>query len=313
MTENLHVILNPKSAGGRTAKRWPDFHRDIKARFGDFALSETTGPFSGEPLTRQALEDGATHIMAVGGDGTFSEATNGFFRGGNLISETAELSCLTSGSGCDLRKTLQWPQITDHTAMLDLIKSGKRRKLDLGHMTLTKPDGERSTRYFLNVTSFGLGGAVCTAVNNARISKLFGGQFVFSWHALTQGLLYRNQTVRIKIDDDFDRTFNLTLAAVANCRYFGGGYMVAPEADPEGGLFDVIIGHDVTKVELPGLMSAVRSGTHLTHPKVIQRRAKRVEAIPLDEKPVRHDVDGEAAGALPSIYTILPSALNLRG
>ena len=313
MSEKLHVILNPKSAGGRTAKRWPDFHRDIEQRFGAFSLSETTAPFSGESLTRQALEDGATHVLAIGGDGTFSEATNGFFKDGALINDRADLSCLTSGSGCDLRKTLSWPQTADHGDMLDLIKSGKRRKLDLGHMTLIQPDGSRGERYFINVTSFGVGGAVCKAVNGANFSKLLGGTFVFTWHALTQGMLYRNQKVHIKIDDDFDKEFNLTLAAVANCRYFGGGLLVAPQADPHDGLFDVLIGHDVTKAELPGLLIAIRSGKHLNHSKVIQKRAKSVEVTPLDKQPVLHDVDGEAAGALPSTYTILPGVLNLRG
>ena len=313
MTERLHVILNPTSAGGRTARRWPDFHRDIEKRFGTFSLSETTAPFSGERLTRQALENGSTHIMAIGGDGTFSEAANGFFEARRLVNPDAELSCLTSGSGCDLRKTLGWPTVGNHEQMLDAIKSGAKRQIDLGHMTLIRPDGTPGERYFINVTSFGLGGAVCTAVNNATIAKHLGGRFAFTWHALTQGLLYRNQMVRIKIDDDFEEEVNLTIAAVANCRYFGGGLMVAPEADPQDGLFDVLIGRDVAKAELPGLLVAIRSVKHLGHPKVLSRKATRVEATPLDKNPVRHDVDGEAAGALPSAYEVLPGVLTLRG
>ena len=105
MTEKLHAIVNFHSAGGRTRKRWPQMEAEIKKRFGDFTVSETTGPFSGEPLARQALKDGATLILAVGGDGTFSECANGFFENGEPVSPEAELAFLTSGSGCDMRKS----------------------------------------------------------------------------------------------------------------------------------------------------------------------------------------------------------------
>lgn len=311
--EKLHVVLNKHSAGGRTAKRWPAMEAEIKRLFGDFEITETTAPFSGEPLTRQALEAGADLILAVGGDGTFSEAANGFFKDGAPVNPEAELAFLTSGTGCDMRRTLGWPETEDITAMLEIIKSGKTRKIDIGLMSYEIPEGTSASRYFVNIASFGLGGAVSDAVNRSKIAKLFGGSFAFSWHSLVQGLLYKNQKIRLQIDDDFDEELDLTLGVIANCQYFGGGMQIAPDADPSDGLFDVLVGHGLTKSELTKVLGSVGSGAHVNHPKIIQRRGKRIVATSLDPRPVRHDVDGEAPGSLPSVFEILPQAISLRG
>lgn len=311
--KKLHVILNKHSAGGRTAKRWPHMQQEIRRLFGDFEVSETYGPFSGEPLTRQALEGGANLILAVGGDGTFSEATNGFFKDGQPVNPDAELAFLTSGTGCDMRRTFGWPETEDVTQMLEIIKSGKTRMIDLGLMSYETPQGETASRYFANITSFGLGGAVSDAVNRSRIAKLLGGSFAFSWHSLVQGLLYKNQKVRLQIDDDFDEELDITLSVIANCQYFGGGMHIAPNADPSDGLFDILIGHGMKKSEISELLKTVSSGEHVNHPKIIQRRGKRIVATSLDPKPVRHDVDGEAPGSLPSTFEILPQAIRVRG
>ncbi len=311
--ENLHVILNKHSAGGRTAKRWPAMEAEIKRLFGDFEVSETTGPFSGEPLTRQALEAGADLILAIGGDGTFSEAANGFFKDGAPVNPEAELAFLTSGTGCDMRKTFGWPETEDITSMLEIIKSGKTRKIDIGLMSYETPEGTSASRYFANIASFGLGGAVSDAVNRSKIAKLFGGSFAFSWHSLVQGLLYKNQKIRLQIDDAFDEELDLTLGVIANCQYFGGGMQIAPDADPCDGLFDILVGHGLNKSELSKVLGSVGSGAHINHPKIIQRRGKRIVATSLDTRPVRHDVDGEAPGSLPSVFEILPQAIQVRG
>lgn len=311
--EKLHVILNKHSAGGRTAKRWPAMEAEIKRMFGDFEVTETTAPFSGEPLTRQALEAGADLILAVGGDGTFSEAANGFFKDGTPVNPGAELAFLTSGTGCDMRKTFGWPETEDITAMLEIIKSGKTRKIDIGLMSYETPEGTSASRYFANIASFGLGGAVSDAVNRSRIAKLFGGSFAFSWHSLVQGLLYKNQKIRLQIDDDFDEELDLTLGVIANCQYFGGGMQIAPDADPSDGLFDIIIAHGLNKSELSKVLGSVGSGAHANHPKIIQRRGKRIVATSLGPRPVRHDVDGEAPGSLPSVFEVLPQAIQVRG
>jgi diacylglycerol kinase family enzyme len=100
--------------------------------------------------------------------------------------------------------------------------------------------------------------------------------------------------------------------AVANGRYFGGGMHVAPGARLDDGSFDVVAIGDVTRLEMLTSGRRIYNGTHLELPKVTARRARKVEATPVDPgAEVLLDVDGEQPGALPATFTVLPAALGL--
>jgi diacylglycerol kinase (ATP) len=309
-----HVIVNPNAAGRRTLRRWPGIKSELDRHFKNFSFEMTERPFDGEGRARRALKQGAELIIAVGGDGTFSELSNGFFEDGALVNPDTEIAFVTSGTGCDIRRAYGWPEPDDLSGIISLIASGKNRTVDVGRISFTNRDGAPDIRHFVNVTSFGVGGAISNAVNSSKIAKWIGGPFTFYFHALSQGLRYKNQKVRIQIDDHFDEEFEIILAVAALCPYFGGGMKIAPEADPEDGLFDFLIGHDITSAQLPSLLKKIYSGDHVADPNVITLRGKRLVATPLPgEKPILLEVDGESPGSLASTFDILPRALKIRG
>jgi len=88
--------------------------------------------------------------------------------------------------------------------------------------------------------------------------------------------------------------------------------MIAPNAEPDDGLFDIIIMRDTTIGDLLMNSGRLRDGTHLANPKVSHMRAKSLIATPLNDLPVFLDVDGEAPGRLPAQFDIIPGALTLR-
>jgi len=101
--------------------------------------------------------------------------------------------------------------------------------------------------------------------------------------------------------------------AIANGRYFGGGMQVAPEADPQDGLFDVVTLYDLGRLEALGLASKIYKGTHIGTPGVFTTRGRLVEAEPLrPEEPVLIDMDGETPGRLPLRIEVAPGALRFR-
>jgi YegS/Rv2252/BmrU family lipid kinase len=288
--------------------------RDIKDIFGAHTVSKTTGPYSAVALTRQAIKEGAELVLAIGGDGTFNEAVNGFIEEDRLINPEAALGFVTSGTGGDIRKQFDWPDPDGFRNMLELIAEGQTRHLDVGKLIFQDDEDQTAHRYFLNESTFGLGGAVSQAVNRSKIAKLFGGSFAFYWHALSQGVRYKNQKIRLQLDDDFDQEFSIILVAVCNCQFLGGGMHMAPKADPQDGLFDILIGHDITSFELNALAKEIYKGTHVNHPKIITRQARRVVATPLpDQGPVRIEADGETSGKLSSVYEMLPQLIPVRG
>ncbi|HXM00576.1 MAG TPA: hypothetical protein VN932_11645, partial [Rhizomicrobium sp.] len=195
------------------------------------------------------------------------------------------------------------------------LKDATIKPVDIGRLTCLTRNGEPTVRYFINIGSFGLSGVIVDSVNRARIAKLFGGSFAFAFHSLAGMMRYRERTVRIRVDGDFDEIASISTVAVANGQYFGGGMRVAPHARPDDGLFDVIIMGGTSKGRAMADMKLIYTGEHLSNPAVRSLRGAKIVAAPVAEtrgRPVLIEVDGESAGRLPATFEILPRALNLR-
>lgn len=314
-TPHVAAIVNPRSGGGRTGRSWRLISDALEAELGPvrphFTTSHSTPRYlPATELTRSALKSGAQLVIAVGGDGTINEVVNGFFENGEPINADAHLAILNTGTGGDFRKTFDLPEDLD--ACVKRIGGGNTRQIDIGRLSFISDDGNEDTRYFNNIASFGLSGEVVRAVNRASISKLFGGAFTFLWSTLVTSFRFKPHQVRITTDEGLDETMNIGICAVANGKFFGGGMMMAPNADPSDGRFDIVIMRDTTFSDMLTGSGSLRDGSHLQNPKVWHGHARALTATPIGSRPVLLDVDGEAPGRLPARYEILPAALTLR-
>jgi len=305
VTPRTVLIVNPMSQGGRLGKRWAEISDTIGRAF-PYDEVFTEGPGDATRLTRDALRAGMERVVALGGDGTINEVVNGFFdEHARPIAPDASFAVIPFGTGGDFRRTLQLPtQLAEAAAV---IAGNHRRKLDVGRLDLTAPNGDRVTRMFANIASFGVSGVVDRLVNESG-KKLGRLSFVVASARATWS--YKNQRVQLVFDgtDRIDATINTV--AVANGRYFGGAMMIAPHAEVDDGKFDVIALGDFGFRDL--LISGPRlfKGTHLAMDKVTERRARVVEAEPIDPGAVVElDVDGENLGRLPARFEVVPSVL----
>ncbi len=304
------VIANPKSGGGRTKKLLPEIKTKLEAAIGPVDLSLTTCSGDATPRTREALKSGSTLIIAVGGDGTVNECVNGFFEDGKPVNPDAQFAMIMSGSGGDFRRTFGLGADVDE--FIAAIAKGTTRPIDLGRIEYINNEGLPETRLFDNIASFGLSGIVDRAVNNAKISKLFGGGFSFYWCTLTAMLGFKPQQVRIQVDDHFDEVLAVNNAAICNGQYFGGGMWIAPMADPGDGILEVVVIKDSTFGHMLKETGDIYEGAHLESPRIAVTRGKRIVATPVNQEDVLIDADGETPGRLPATFEILPGALNLR-
>ena len=310
MSRKTAVIVNPKSASGRTARRWPEIAMALRAHLGEFKALFTEGPGHGAELVSEALEHGFEQVISVGGDGTHSEVVNGLFLGGKPVNEKIEFAVVPTGTGGDLRRTLGLP-----SSPIDAIEviGRDRRDVDVGVLEYTQHHGGWSQSCFINILSCGLSGRVAHELDHG--GKALGGQLSFALAALSATARYRNQPVRIVMTDNQDevRTMERTVytLALANGQYFGGGMHVAPTASMNDGLLDVIVMGDMGWVEVVRGMVRVFKGRHLEEAKVEQFQARAVEIQPLGDIPLYLDVDGEQPGRLPVRVRLLPKALRV--
>ncbi|MCA9520849.1 MAG: diacylglycerol kinase family lipid kinase [Myxococcales bacterium] len=301
---SVHVIVNPNSANGRTGREWPAMRALLDAAFPALTVRMTTHQGEATDLVRASLLEGADVILSVGGDGTHNESVNGFFDSeGAPIRPEAVLGVLSSGTGGDFRKTLKMPK--DFPGCVDFLRRAKPAPIDVGRLQCVTIDGAPVSRYFVNITSFGISGLVDHYVN--RTTKVFGGKVSFLVGTVRAMFHYHNQLVRLRVDDDFDEEIRINTVAVANGQYFGGGMWFAPNADLADGLFDVVVMGDVSKKQALFSGARVYNGTHIEMPEVTVIRGRRVVAD--SSESVLIDMDGEQPGRLPATLEIVPSGV----
>ncbi|MGA9520996.1 MAG: diacylglycerol kinase family protein [Myxococcaceae bacterium] len=302
------LVVNPSSANGQTGRRWAEISAKISRKFGVFDHAFTEKPMDASRLTTNALMDGYECVAAVGGDGTINEVANGFMKDGGAINPKATLAVIPRGTGGDFRRTFGWD--AELESALTRLSSPETRPLDVGRVEYLSNRGTPEERYFVNICSFGASGLVDREVN-AR-SKAWGGRFSFllgSVRALTQ---YRDCKVTLFVDDKPPEQVDVTTLAIANGRYFGGGMMVAPEADPHDGRFDVTLWTGYGLTDFIVKSRAIYDGTHVTFPGTRTLKCREIRAECESDREVLLDIDGEQPGRLPCRISLLPSAIRLK-
>jgi diacylglycerol kinase (ATP) len=301
--KKIVFIVNPNAAMGSTGREWPQIEKMAKDRLGIFQTLLTTGPEDATLLTRNALQKGAELVVCVGGDGTLNEVVNGFMGKNGPIQPEAMVGFIPRGTGCDFIKTVPIPVELDRA--LDVIITSHSRSIDLGRLKYMDHHGHPSSRYFHNITSFGLGGEVDERVN--RTTKIFGGFISFIWATLISILIYNKKRIHLTVDNCFNQNVMIWNVVVANGQYHGGGMWMAPEAKVDDGIFHVTVIGDFSLPEVFWNLPKLYNGKIVGLKKVKTFVGKRVEAS--SDQQVLLDVDGEQPGKLPVVIDIVSKAV----
>jgi diacylglycerol kinase (ATP) len=294
-------LVNPASAGGATRRRWPEIaHRAASLGLvGDALLSEEPGQLAS--LAREAVAGGATLLVVVGGDGSVNEVVNGL----GDDAERVELAVIPRGTGWDFARTFGIPRSLDHA--IETALNGGSREIDLGVVTFRTWAGADERAFFANVGSAGISGAIAQRTNETK--KVLGGRVSYYWSTLAVFIRWQTGEMRVAVDGE-TRVGKIIDVVVANGRYLAGGMMLCPQAEPDDGLFDVLLIGDVTKRDLLFVLPKTYRGKHLPHPRLELLRGRSV-TVDADE-PLPIELDGEQPGTTPARFEIVPSALRVR-
>ncbi|MER9270202.1 diacylglycerol kinase family protein [Mesorhizobium sp. M0643] len=307
------VVLNPIAGGGRLKRHWPEVAASLKRHFGDFELRETQAEGDAERLALDLAAIGFELVIAAGGDGTASEVADGLLKAFRESGRTAELGLLPCGTGIDFARGLGLSNNVDLT--LKRIAEAKPRKVDAGCISYVDDHGALASRHFINIASLGLSGATDRAVNADKRKGKVSAKALFYWRTVWEFLRYRFQDVAITIDDGAPVEARMALVAVANGKFFGGGMMIAPDAELNDGESDIVILRAAGKLKLIWDIRLLYGGRHRNHPAITILRGKKVVVEPLGDvqkNAALIDIDGESPGRIPATFEILPGALTLR-
>ncbi|TIU65086.1 MAG: diacylglycerol kinase family lipid kinase, partial [Mesorhizobium sp.] len=252
-------------------------------------------------------------VIAAGGDGTASETADGLLQAFDETGRVCELGLLPCGTGIDFARGLGLPRDIDAT--LKHIAEAKPRKIDAGRICYIDDHGALASRHFINIASLGLSGATDRAVNADKRKGKVSAKALFFWRTVVEFMRYRFQDVRITVDDGRPVEARMALVAVANGKFFGGGMMIAPDAELGDGAFDIVILRAASKLRLIWDIRLLYGGRHRNHPAITILRGKKVVVEPLgdvEKNGALVDIDGESPGRILATFEILPEALTLR-
>lgn len=311
------LIVNPNSCSGLTGKNWDELYIKMEKIFGSgikVAFSKKQG--DGTTLARDLLHKGFDKVVAIGGDGTINEVANGFFeesagiRGSRLklINPDAIMGIVPCGTRNVLAKSLGLPE--------GVVKScqnfvgGTPAKIDVIAVLATNPnDGSRKqSRIFLNAAEMGVGAEIIDRSKKVR-SKV-KSRLVSTVAAIISTVpAYESNLCDIFIDGRKKST-NMTMGVIANGKFLGGGFMVAPEASVSDGLLDLVVLKDSGSLKMLGELVNIKTGNYDGEKNILYAKAKKV-VIRSNERKVTVTIDGEPVGILPATFQVFSRALTV--
>jgi len=265
----IRFLVNPSSGGGKGARSLSRIRELAAAAGSEVWLSKDVEDLT--RLARQAVEEGVDRLVVAGGDGTFHHAEQG------LAGSRCAMGLVPLGRGNDLARTLGVPETVEEAVEFAL--HGPIHNIDLGRV---------DSYCFAGYCGVGFDSEVAGYVHSG--SRLFKGPLAYPVGVARNVLFYRSPKVRVEHDTGVIEGTRL-FVSIVNCRRFGGGMIIAPDASLNDGLLDLVAVDDISRLELLRLFPKVYKGQHVGHRAVEIVRTRKVQ-ISVD-RPMRMFSDGE--------------------
>ena len=302
------VIFTPASGRGRGRRRIGVYRQLLAEQLDDVTFAESAGPGGEVALAEQAAADGYDVVVAVGGDGTWSNVANRILASGR---DNVTLGILPNGTGNDFCRSLGLSP-SDAGAAVKILAAGNTEVVDVGRVE-TESASEHApeyweTRYFLNLIGFGFDVAVIDAAAGARFLK---GELLYKITALQQLFRFPGLELRLKSAGGEERDGRYLMLTVSNAPFFGGGFPIAPEATVQDKKLHACQIFDASALSRLRLFNLAERGRHVTsnHVEMLDDSGFRIEF----STPQRFELDGEtrrSAGRTVEAR-ILPAALKV--
>jgi YegS/Rv2252/BmrU family lipid kinase len=239
------VICNPAAGGGRGLKRLPLAVAELDRLGAEHRVVQTRDIEHARVEARAAVAGGET-VIAIGGDGLLRPIA------AELRGSESALAIVPGGRGNDLARVLGIP--TDTAAATRIAVDGREWAMDMALV-----DGEP----YLGIASFGFDSDANRIANEVRLLR---GNVVYLYAALRALIAWRPARFTVTVDGVRHEVTGFS-AGVANSRAYGGGMFVAPQAELDDGLLDVVACGQIPRRRfLFGLMPKIFKGSHLSEP-----------------------------------------------
>lgn len=285
------IVINPTSGKGAALRKLEKLEALLKKRSIAYRVDKTGKSGDAQRLAAKAVADGLNGIIAVGGDGTFSEVINGVKESG------IEVILAPNGTGNDFVRMFKLPK--DTIAAVEKQLDSPTRYIDMGKC---------NDRYFLNVTGCGFDVEVLRVVEQIKDrTSTLGAYLVGAYSAIKH---YKPMPVTVSMDDGREVEHEATVVAAGNGTFIGGGMKAIPGATVDDGMLDVMIIGKVNRFSIYGLLLMFATGLHVWIKKLV--KIERCRKVHIKSNDLYLQADGEIFKADDVVLSIVPGALKTR-
>jgi YegS/Rv2252/BmrU family lipid kinase len=281
------LLVNPSAGGGRARSRLPRIKAALTAAGAHYEVITTTGLEHGANEARRAASSGSIPVV-VSGDGMIGRV------GGVLSGGSVPLGVIPGGRGNDFARVVGIP--VEPERAVEVLLADERRRIDVGEV-----NGER----FLCIASCGFDSDANRIANEAKWVK---GPLVYAYAALRALIQWKPARFDLSLDGE-RRSFSGFAVAVANSKAYGGGMFVAPDAELDDGLLDVIMTSGTSKLRFLRGLPDVFKGAHVERPEVACARASEVRIA--SDRPFEVYADGDRIADLPATVRLRVDSLEV--
>ena len=238
-----YFIVNPASNTGRLKKRWPKILEHIKTYLSEdqYEFQFTEATLHGTEITKEAINKGFTHIIAVGGDGIANEMVNGYMQCENK--DGIKLGLVPAGTSNDGHVSYGLDSTNTYKAVDRVL--GEEKVVMQPILKLTG-DFENKVHYAWNHTDCGLSALAAKAANEGL--RWMKGEFKYMIFALKELLKIKNNPGTLNVDGvEYKGDFTVIAAGLGDMM---GGFNLWPGNNMSFGDLAVLIGHGQTKFQL---------------------------------------------------------------
>ncbi len=293
------VILNPYSNRWNARKRWPEAESHLRSAGVDFNLAVSEGPGQIAELTRQALGEGFSPLIAAGGDGTIGEMVNAMAHTAGVGAPLTPLGILPLGTANDLAYALKIPFELGEAARV--IAAGKISPMDLG---------KANDIYFANNSALGLEPYVTVIQTKITWIKGISRYLVAAIRAIMDRPKW---DVRLEWDGgSYDGP--VSLVYIGNGPRSGGVFFMGPHANPFDGKLTIVYGYRASRLGMFALLPKTMkpdSGSYVESAGLHEFPVSWLKVHLNNPSPAHTDGELFSTGITDVDYTIFPGLLQI--
>jgi diacylglycerol kinase (ATP) len=295
-SNDIAVLANPRAGRGRHRGLLPGVVDRLASSGRAVRMLSAATAEEAEKACHRAVAEGIGALVAVGGDGTLHRAMQA------VAGTQVGFGVVPAGTGNDFAAGTGVPgdPLKAAEAIAAAVREGRATPIDLARVTTAQGD----VRWFGAVLAAGFDAIVNERANRMRWPR---GPRRYDLAIALELTRLRPRRYSL-ILDGADRSFTGVIVAIGNCRSYGGGMLICPDADPSDGLLDVVIAGPLGRGAIARLKPRLRRGTHVTDPAVTSYRAREIKITSQD---IIAYADGERIAPLDLVVSCVPGALRL--